>query len=59
MTSDLLVCWIDADYDRSSASDGVSRYGAYLVGHAELFDPWQDAGPDRMNPNGGTMAMRG
>ena len=46
MISDLLVCWIDADYDRSSASDGVSRYGAYLVGHAQLFDPWQDTGPD-------------
>jgi hypothetical protein len=39
------VCWIDHDYDRTHASDGVSRYGAYLAGHAGLFDPWGDAGP--------------
>ena len=45
MTSELLVCWIDPDYDRTSASDGQSRYGAYLRDHARLFDPWQDA-PD-------------
>ena len=43
--TDLLVCWIDPDYDRAYASDGVSRYGAYLRDHARLFDPWQDA-PD-------------
>jgi hypothetical protein len=42
-TTALLVCWIDYDYDRTSASDGVSRYGAYLRDHAELFDPWQEA----------------
>jgi hypothetical protein len=34
------VCWIDAAWDRSQASDGVSRYGAYLRTHTELFDPW-------------------
>ncbi len=34
------VCWVDADWDRSQASDGVSRYGAYLRGHTSLFDPW-------------------
>jgi hypothetical protein len=43
MPGELLVCWID--HDRTSASDGVSRYGAYLRDHARLFDPWQDA-PD-------------
>jgi hypothetical protein len=37
------VCWVDEDWDRTNASDGVSRYGAYLRGHAELFDPWGDA----------------
>jgi hypothetical protein len=37
------VCWVDSDWDRSRASDGVSRYGAYLRGHTELFDPWRDA----------------
>jgi hypothetical protein len=43
VSGELLVCWIDADYDRTSASDGVSRYGAYLCSHARLFDPWRDA----------------
>jgi hypothetical protein len=43
--TELLVCWIDPDYDRATASDGQSRYGAYVRSHARLFDPWQDA-PD-------------
>jgi hypothetical protein len=43
MTAELLVCWIDPDYDRANASDGVSRYGAYVRDYARLFDPWQDA----------------
>jgi len=45
MTAELLVCWIDHDHDRANASDGVSRYGAYLRDHADLFDPWGEA-PD-------------
>jgi hypothetical protein len=45
MTAELLVCWIDPDYDRAQASDGQSRYGAYLRDKARLFDPFQDA-PD-------------
>jgi hypothetical protein len=45
MPADLLVCWIDHDHDRASASDRVSRYGAYLRDHADLFDPWGEA-PD-------------
>ena len=44
-STELLVCWIDPDYDREQASDGQSRYGAYVRDHARLFDPWQDA-PD-------------
>jgi hypothetical protein len=44
-TADLLVCWVDRDHDRAAASDGVSRYGAYLANHAGLFDPWGEA-PD-------------
>jgi len=47
VTSELLVCWIDHDYDRANASDGVSRYGAYVRDYARLFDPFQDA-PDRV-----------
>jgi len=42
----LRVCWVDLHGDRTSASDGISRYGAYLRSHAELFDPWGEA------PNG-------
>jgi hypothetical protein len=42
---ELLVCWIDLDYDRAYASDRLSRYGAYVRDHARLFDPWQEA-PD-------------
>jgi hypothetical protein len=45
MPAELLVCWIDRDHDRANASDGVSRYGAYLRDHAGLFDPWDEA-PD-------------
>jgi hypothetical protein len=37
------VCWVDAAWDYAHASDGVSRYGAYLRGHSELFDPWREA----------------
>jgi hypothetical protein len=33
------VCWVDVAYDRAHASDGVSRYGAYLRGHTEPFAP--------------------
>jgi hypothetical protein len=32
--------WVDRDYDRSHASDGVSRYGAYL--RDATFEPWTD-----------------
>lgn len=32
--------WVDRGYDREQASDGVSRYGAYLRDAA--FEPWTD-----------------
>jgi len=32
--------WIDAEYDREAASDGVSRYGAYI--RQAKFEPWTD-----------------
>jgi hypothetical protein len=32
--------WIDTEYDGEHASDGVSRYGAYLRDSA--FEPWTD-----------------
>jgi len=56
MTSELLVCWIDPDDDRTSASDGQSRHGAYLRDHARLFDPFQD-GPDGVTRNPFEFAM--
>lgn len=34
--------WIDAEYDREHASDGVSRYGAYI--RQATFEPWDDEG---------------
>ena len=32
--------WVDRDHDREQASDGVSRYGAYLRDAG--FEPWSD-----------------
>jgi hypothetical protein len=32
--------WVDRDYDCEHASDGISRYGAYLRDAA--FEPWTD-----------------
>ena len=32
--------WVDQDYDRENASNGISRYGAYLRDAA--FEPWTD-----------------
>jgi hypothetical protein len=32
--------WVDRDHDREYASDGISRYGAYLRDAA--FEPWTD-----------------
>jgi hypothetical protein len=34
--------WVDQDYDRAHASDGISRYGAYL--RDVTFEPWTDHG---------------
>jgi hypothetical protein len=52
------VCWIDGAWDRSQASDGVSRYGAYLRSHAEEFAPWhgEDA-PDGITQDPGEFAI--
>jgi hypothetical protein len=46
MTAEPCLCWIDTEYDRVYASDGVSRYGAYLALNASLFEPWRDQGAD-------------
>jgi hypothetical protein len=54
--TELLVCWVDPDYDRANASDGVSRYGAYVRDYARLFDPWQEA-PDGVTTDPVEFAM--
>ncbi len=52
------VCWIDADWDRSQASDGVSRYGAYLRSHANLFDDaWREDALDGITQDPGEFAI--
>jgi hypothetical protein len=38
------VCWVEAQWDRDTASDGVSRYGAYLRDKAKRFEPWYGEG---------------
>ncbi|SRR6266498_705798 len=50
------VCWVDSDWDRANASDRISRYGAYLRGHTELFNPWQDA-PSGITEDPGEFAI--
>jgi hypothetical protein len=50
------VCWVDEDWDRTNASDRVSRYGAYLRGHTELFDPWHEA-PNGITQDPGEFAI--
>lgn len=37
MLDDVGAFWVDDDYDREYASDGVSRYGAYLRSRAGQF----------------------
>ncbi|MCP2337903.1 hypothetical protein [Actinomadura rupiterrae] len=34
------VFWLNEHYDRDRASDGISRYGAYLRQNLHRFDPW-------------------
>ncbi len=50
------VCWVDEDWDLVNASDRVSRYGAYLRGHTELFDPWHEA-PNGITEDPGEFAI--
>jgi hypothetical protein len=40
MSLALTAFWVDGDYDREFASDGMSRFGAYLRDAA--FEPWTD-----------------
>jgi hypothetical protein len=54
----LRVCWVDEDWDRTNASDRVSRYGAYLRSHTKLFDPWhREDAPDGITRDPGEYAV--
>jgi hypothetical protein len=50
------VCQVDEDWDRSRASDGVSRYGAYLRSHTALFESWRQA-PEGITEDPGEFAV--
>jgi hypothetical protein len=50
------LCWVDAAYDRARASDGVSRYGAYLRGHPEAFAPCYGPGAGGIALDAGEFA---
>src|SRR6266508_4939598 len=50
------VCWVDLAWDRTNASDGVSRYGAYLRGHAEEFQSWHGEDLDGITTDPGEFA---
>jgi hypothetical protein len=54
----LRVCWVDEDWDRTNASDRVSRYGAYLRSHTKLFEPWHgEDTPDGITCDPGEFAV--
>ena len=46
MASDGAAFWIDYDYDRENASDGVSRYGAYVRQSSMFADSWDGTWDD-------------
>src|SRR6266498_595003 len=50
------VCWVDLAWDRTNASDRVSRYGAYLRGHAEEFESWHGEDQDGITTDPGEVA---
>ena len=46
MASDGAAFWIDYDYDRENASDGVSRFGAYVRQSSMFADSWDGTWDD-------------
>ena len=46
MIGDSAAFWIDYDYDRENASDGVSRYGGYVRGSSALTESWDGTWDD-------------
>ena len=52
MAADAAAFWIDYDYDRENASDGISRYGAYVRQSTSLAECWDGTWDDRAGPAG-------
>jgi hypothetical protein len=46
MTADGAAFWIDDEYDREQASDGISRYGAYVRRATSLGESWDGTWED-------------
>ena len=46
MAADGAAFWIDYDYDRENASDGVSRYSAYVRRSSALAESWDGTWDD-------------
>ena len=46
MAADDAAFWIDYDYDRENASDGISRYGAYIRRSSALAESWDGTWDD-------------
>ena len=46
MAADGAAFWIDYDYDRENASDGISRYGAYVRRSSALAESWDGTWDD-------------
>jgi hypothetical protein len=44
--ADAAAFWIDHDYDRENASDGVSRFGAYVRQSSMFADSWDGTWDD-------------
>ncbi len=46
MTADGAAFWIDDEYDRQQASDGISRYGAYVRQASSVGESWDGTWED-------------
>jgi hypothetical protein len=47
MAADGSAFWIDYDYDRENASDGISRFGAYVRQSSLLAESWDGTWDDQ------------
>ena len=59
MTADGAAFWIDDEYDREQASDGISRYGAYVRQASSLGESWDGTWTIRTSGWPGSPQRRG